>query len=112
MTDRLGFYLWPALAVLVGCAVAARTDAAIVGQPPEPLEPGKHFVITGSRASTMANCLRLIGVPSHSCVYQRNGDTTPTVYVSIADIGAVYRHELYHVQQAARGQPMDHQGWK
>lgn len=112
MTDRLGFYIWPALAILAGCAVMARTDAAIVGQPPEPLEAGKHFVVTGPRIWVVEQCARLLGLPAHTCTYKRNGDTIPTVYISIEDVGPVYRHELYHVQQDARGEPMNHKGWK
>lgn len=111
MTDRTGFLIWPAILALVGCAAMARTDAALVGKPPEPLEPGKHFVVTGERAWIIAQCTRLIGIPAHTCTYKRTGDTIPTVYISIDDVGPVYRHELYHVQQDANGQPMNHKGW-
>lgn len=83
-----------------------------MGYPPEPLEPGKHFVITGTRAETMAACMRLLKMPANACTYQRTGDTIPTVYVSLEDIGPVYRHELYHVQQAENGERMDHKGWR
>lgn len=44
-------------------------------------------------------------------VYVGTGDTIPTVYISIDDVGPVYKHELYHVQQDARGQPLNHKGW-
>ena len=112
MTDRLGYALWPAIFLLAGCAVAARTDAALVGQPPEPLEAGKHFVVTDSRSNTIAHCMRLLGVPAHTCTYRRAGDTIPTVYISIEDVGPVYKHELHHVAQDARGEAMNHRGWQ
>lgn len=112
MTDRTGFILLPIIFALVGCAVAARTDAAFSGVPPEPLAPGKHFVVTDTRANTVAACIRLLGIPAHTCTYQRSFDTIPTIYISIEDVGPVYKHEMYHVQQAANGQQMNHKGWK
>lgn len=112
MTDtKLGFILLPVIAILVGCAAMARTDAAIYGKPEQPLTAGKHFVITDTRARTMAACARVLGVPAHTCVYRRAGDTIPTILISIEDVGPVYKHELYHVAQDARGEAMDHKGW-
>jgi hypothetical protein len=112
MTDRVGFILLPAIALLVACAVMARTDAALLGTPPEPLTAGKHFVVTDTRANTMIACTRLLGIPAHTCTYQRTGDTIPTIYISIEDVGPVYKHELFHAQQAELGQPMNHKDWK
>ena len=109
---RLGLFVLPIMALLMGCAVMAKTDAAIVGTPPEPLEAGKHFVVTDTRAKTIAHCTRLIGIPAHTCTYRRAGDTIPTVYISIEDVGPVYQHELYHVAQDARGEAMNHKGWR
>ena len=84
---------------------------ALMGRAPEPLTAGRHFVVTDTRAKTMASCARLIGIPSHTCTYRRNGDTIPTVYISIEDVGPVYRHELDHVAQDERGEEMNHKGW-
>ena len=122
MTDRkdraLGFILWPVIAVLIllailqGCATVAKADAAFLGTPPEPLEPGKHFVMTDTRAGAMLRCAKILGFPVSTCTYRRAGDSTATVIIAIDEIGPVYRHELYHVQQDARGEPMNHKGWQ
>jgi hypothetical protein len=112
VSDRLGFYIWPALAILTGCATMAKADAIILGTPPEPLEPGRYFVITDTRAKTLAHCARLIGFPTTACTYRRAGDGTSTIVISIDDMGRVHKHEAYHAAQGDRGEPMDHRGWK
>lgn len=45
MTDRLGFILWPAIALLVGCAAMTKADAKLYGEPAEPLQSGQRYFV-------------------------------------------------------------------
>ena len=119
MTDRIGFILWPVIFVLVGCAAMARTDAAILGTPAEPLESGqRYFVQAFDRATVMARCAKIASefgkapLPAHACTYQRAGDTVPTIIISLDDMGPIQKHEIYHVRQLDRGETPSHEGWK
>ena len=119
MTDRLGFILWPAILALAGCATMAKADMALYGAPAEPLASGQtYFVIAYDRATTAARCSQImrefgnLPLPATACTYQRAGDTTPTMIISLDDVGPVHKHEIYHVRQLNRGEPVDHKGWE
>ena len=119
MTDRFGFFAWPALAILAGCAAMANTDAKLLGEPAEPLASGQRYFVTAfDRATTARKCAQIadefgsLPIPAHACTYRRPGDTIPTIIISLDDMGLVHKHEVYHVRQADRGEPMDHKGWE
>jgi hypothetical protein len=119
MTDRLGFYIYPALAILAGCATIANTDAKIYGQPSEPLASGQRYFVTAfDRATTARKCAQIaaefgsLPIPAHACTYRRPGDTIPTIIISLDDMGLVHKHEVYHVRQLDRGETPDHRGWE
>ena len=119
MTDRLGFYIYPALAILAGCATRANTDAKLLGEPAEPLASGQRYFVTAfDRATTARKCAEIraefgyLPIPTHACTYRRPGDTIPTIIISLDDMGLVHKHEVYHVRQLDRGEAPDHKGWK
>ena len=129
MTDRkdraLGLIIWPILAIIAAllilqaCATIAKADAKLLGEPAEPLASGqRYFVQAFDRATTARKCAAIraefgyIPIPTHACTYKRAGDTIPTIIISLDDMGPIHKHEVYHVRQADRGEPMDHKGWK
>jgi hypothetical protein len=119
MTDRTGFYIYPALAILAGCATLAKADMALYGEPEEPLASGqRYFVQAFDRATTARKCAQVMAEfgyfpwPATACTFRRTGDTIPTIILPLEDLSPVHKHEVYHVRQLDRGEPVDHKGWK
>jgi hypothetical protein len=117
MTDRLGFILWPALAILTGCALTRPVDVALAGQPPERLTGDIVTLVEWKSAEAVAvRCAQLqaisgqIPTGGHGCAYAQNGG--PITLVLPRDLHPLISHELGHAHQLKAGEPVTHKGWK
>ena len=117
MTDRLGFYIWPALAILAGCAIMRHVDVSLAGQPPTRLTgPIVTQVEWKSAEAVAARCASLqasfgqFPTGAHGCAYAKDGG--PITLVLPMDLHQLISHELGHAHQLRRGEPVDHKGLK
>jgi hypothetical protein len=116
MTDRLGFILWPALAIFTGCALARPVDVALAGQPPERLTGDivtlvewKSAEAVGIRCAQLQARFGQFPTGAHGCAYAEAGG--PITLVLPMDLHPLISHELGHAHQLAKGEPVNHKGW-
>ena len=117
MTDRLGFILWPALAILTGCAITRPIDVALAGQPPERFTgPITTQVEWKSAEAVAVRCAALqarfgqIPTGAHGCAYAEPGG--PITLVLPMDLHPLISHELGHAHQMAQGERPSHKGYR
>jgi hypothetical protein len=117
MTDRLGFILWPALAILTGCALTRPVDVALAGQPPERLTGDAVTLVEWRSAEAVAaRCAVLqalhgqVPTGAHGCAY-RNSEGL-AVLVLPRDLHPLISHELGHVHQMRNGEPLTHKEYR
>ena len=117
MTDRLGFYIWPALAILTGCALTRPVDVALAGQPPQRLTGDITTLVEWKSAEAVAvRCAQLQAISGqlptggHGCAYAKDGG--PITLVLPRDLHPLISHELGHAHQLAKGEPVTHREYK
>ena len=117
MTDRLGFYIWPAILALVGCAVMRPVDVSLAGQPPARLTgPITTQVEWKSAEAVAARCASLqasfgqFPTGAHGCAYAEPGG--PITLVLPMDLHPLISHELGHAHQLAQGERPSHKGYR
>ena len=116
MTDRLGFILWPVIAILAGCALTRPVDVSLAGQPPARLTgPITTQVEWKSAEAVAARCAGLqasfgkFPTGGHGCTYAKPGG--PITLVLPMDLHPLITHELGHAHQLRQGMEPDHKGW-
>jgi hypothetical protein len=117
MTDRLGFLLWPAIAILAGCAITRPLDVALAGQPPERLQGDAVTLVEWKSAEAVGlRCAALqaqhgqMPTGAHGCAY-RNAEGY-AVLVLPRDLHPLISHELGHVHQMLAGEPVTHEDFR
>lgn len=117
MTDRLAFFVWPALAILAGCAITRPFDIAIAGQPPAKFSGPITTVVewksaeaVGLRCAALQARFRQIPTGAHGCAYAEAGG--PITLVLPMDLHPLISHELGHAHQLQAGELVNHKGWK
>ena len=116
MTDRLGFILWPALAILAGCATMRTLDVTDNTQPPTPPGPIITMVEWKTPEGVAIRCAQLqaafgkFPAGGYGCAYAHPGQ--PITLVLPLGLHPLISHELGHAHQLRRGEPVDHKGWK
>jgi hypothetical protein len=117
MTDRIGFVIWPALAILAGCAITRPFDVAIAGQPPAKFQGDITTVVEWKSAEAVAvRCAALqarfgqFPTGAHGCAYAEAGG--PVTLVLPMDLHPLISHELGHAHQLAQGEPVTHKEYR
>lgn len=117
MTDRLGFFIWPALAILTGCAITRNADLALAGQPPTRLTGPITTVVewksaeaVGLRCAAIQARVGQFPTGAHGCAYAEAGG--PITLVLPMDLHPLISHELGHAHQLNLGEPVNHKGWE
>ena len=117
MTDRLGFFAWPAIAILAGCAITRPFDVALGGQPPAKFQgPIVTLVEWKSAEAVAARCAQLqaksgqFPTGAHGCAYAKNNG--PITLVLPMDLHPLISHELGHAHQLAQGERPSHKGYR
>lgn len=116
MTDRTGFYVWPVIAILAGCALARPVDVSLAGQPPDRLTGPIVTLVEWKPAEAVAARCAVLQASSgkfptgaHGCTYAQ--DNGPITMVLPMDLHPLISHELGHAHQLKNGKPPDHKGW-
>ena len=117
MTDRLGFYIWPALAILAGCALTRPAEMAVLTQPPESLTGEVVTMVDWRTPEAVAlKCAQVqasfgkLPLGGLGCTYARPGGQITMVLPM--DLHPLITHEVGHALQMKRGETPNHKGWK
>ena len=117
MPGRLGFYLIPVIAILVGCAVMRPLDVALAGQPPARLTGPITTQVEWKSAEAVAlRCASLqasfgqFPTGAHGCTYASKGG--PITMVLPMDLHPLISHELGHAHQLRNGEAVSHKDYK
>jgi hypothetical protein len=117
MTDRLGYLIWPALAILAGCALTRPVDVALAGQPPQRLTGDITTLVEWKSAEAVGiRCAQLqarfgqFPTGAHGCAYAEAGG--PVTLVLPRDLHPLISHELGHAHQLKAGEPVTHKEYR